>query len=287
MAFGYMSAGKFLTEQAIDYQSFNSKFNYNGSVEHLNYNVAKYVYAPQFIGTFKFLGLDNYCEAIIPFGKVSMSSKFNYSRGGLDDPEIYYGIYAYHHNGNGKESSLIINIMPQLSITFPYGNWNGSSLVNIGGDEWQFQPALTGVLGVKATEEQKIVLNYAVGFSINKGHPTVNESAINDEGFSYTNPGNNFFTDSFLNYIILNKIDIYGEFSYTKQYDNYGYFIGGSGNIAFGYINDGYQDFIEGIGITYHDGKSLSLDVRALKDMHGENAPDGEYGELDAVYDFK
>ena len=283
MAFAYLIPGKFITEQALDYQSFNSKFNDNGSVGHLSYNVAKYVYAPQFIGTFKFLGLDNYIEAVVPFGKALMSTKFNHSRGGLDDPELYYGIYAYHYNGN----RFMINVLPQLSITFPYGNWNNSSLVNIGGDEWQFQPALTGVLGIKASPEQKIILNYALGYSFNKGHPAVNDSAINDEGFSYTNPGNNFFTDIFLNYIILNKFDIYDEISYIKQYDNYGYFTGGSGGISFGYINNGYQDFIEGLGLTYHYDKSLSFDARALKDMHGENAPDGGYGEFDAVYDFK
>jgi hypothetical protein len=283
MAFGYMPAGKFLTEQALDYQSFNSKFNGGGSVEHLGYNVVKYVYAPQFIGTFKFLGLDNYCEVIIPFGKVLMSTQFNHSRGGLDDPELYYGIYAYHYNG----SRFIINVMPQLSVTFPYGNWNNSSLVNIGGDEWQFQPAATGILGIKAGAGQKVVLNYAVGYSINKGHPTVDESAINDEGFSYTDPGNNIFADVFLNYIILNKFDIYDETSYVKQYDNYGFFIDGSGGISFGYINNGYRDLTEGLGLTYHYDKSLSFDVRALKDMSGENAPDGEYGEFDAVYDFK
>ncbi|MHB1601449.1 MAG: transporter [bacterium] len=287
MAFAYLRSGKFLTEQALDYQSFNSKFNDSGSVEHLSYNVVKYVYAPQFIGTFKFLGLDNYIEAIVPFGKALMSTKCNHSRGGLDDPELYYGIYAYHYSGNGSGNGFIINILPQLSITFPYGNWNNSSLVNIGGDEWQFQPALTGVLGIKASAEQRIILNYAVGYSINKGHPTVNESAINDEGYSYTDPGNDFFTDAFLNYIFLNKFDVYDEVSYTKQYDNYGYFINNYGDTAFGYINGGYQDFIEGLGLTYHYDKSLSFDARALKDMYGENAPDGDYGEFDVVYDFK
>ena len=283
MAFAYLRPGKFITEQALDYQSFNSKFNDKGSVEHLSYNVVKYVYAPQFIGTLNLFGLDNYIEAIIPFGKVLMSTKFNHSRGGLDDPELYYGIYAYHYSGN----RFTINVLPQLSITFPYGNWNNSSLVNIGGDEWQFQPALTGIFGIKAPGGQKIILNYALGYSDNKGHPAVNDSAINDEGFSYTNPGDNFFTDAFLNYVISSRFDIYDEISYIKQYDNYGYFIGGAGNVSFGYINGGYQDLIEGFGLTYHCGKSLSFDARALKDMHGDNAPDGGYGELDAVYDFK
>ena len=283
MAFAYLKPGKFITEQAFDYQSFNSKFNDNGSVTHLSYDVAKYVYAPQFIGTFKLLGLDNYIEAIVPFGKAVMSTKFNHSRGGLDDPELYYGIYVYHYDGSG----LTANFLPQLSITFPYGNWNNSSLVNIGGDEWQFQPALTGIFGIRVAAGQKIILNYALGYSINKGHPNVNYSAIGDEGFSYTNPGNNFFTDAFLNYVILNKFDIYDEISYSKQSDNYGYYIDASGNAVFGYLNGGYQDFIEGLGLTYHYDKSLSFDARALRDIKGENAPEGEYGEFDAVYDFK
>ena|GEM_PF-2225881 len=283
MAFAYLRPGKFITEQALDYQSFNSKFNDNGSVKHLSYNVVKYVYAPQFIGTFNLFGLDNYIEAIVPFGKVLMSTKFNHSRGGLDDPELYYGIYAYHYSG----SRFMINVLPQLSITFPYGNWNNSSLVNIGGDEWQFQPTLTGIFGIKLNGGQKIILNYALGYSVNKGHPTVNDSAINDEGFSYTKPGNNFFTDAFLNYVISSRFDIYDEVSYIKQFDNYGYFLSGGGNVSFGYINGGYQDLVEGLGLTYHYGKSLSFDARALKDIHGENAPDGEYAELDAVYVFK
>ncbi len=282
MAFGYLPPGKLITEQAFDYQSFNSKFDCNGSAEHLKYNVVKYIYAPQLIGTFRFLGADNFYELVIPFGKVLMSSEFNHSRGGLDDPMLYYGIYAYHYDGN----KFTVNVLPQLSITFPYGNWNSSSLVNIGGDEWQFQPALTGIFGVKAADGQKVILNYALGYSINKGHQDIDDSEVDDDGSSFTEPGNNIFTDVFLNYIILNKFDIYDEISYVRQNNNYGYYTDDSGNITFGYVNNGYEDFIEGLGLTYHYDKSLGFDLRALKDISGLNAPDGGYGELDAVYDF-
>lgn len=282
MSFSYVPPGKLITEQAFDYQAFNSKFDDNGSIKHLGYHIAKYVYAPQLIYTFKAFGFDNYSELVLPFGKAVISSRPGRGSYGLDDPVAYYGIYVWR--GNSK--SYFFDFMPQLSVTFPYGNWNPSSLVNIGGDEWQFQPVASGVMGFKLNENTEAALNFAAGYSINKGHPSVNDFAVDNDGFSYTNPGNNFFCDIFLNFI-KGDMDIYDETVYVSQENNYGYFDGASGNMAYGFINSGYQDFIDGLGVSYHYKKSLTLDLRALKDLHGYNAPDGGYGELDAVYDFK
>ena len=301
MPFGYTPPGKFWSPDFFTFQTWNHTFDNNGHVVPTSpkfgpFSITKEIFLAEAIWTFKFLDLDNYFQVVVPAGSVSQNitntlastkdGAFSNSATGIGDTLLYYGIYAYH----GASGILSYNVFPEVSLTVPDGNWNSNSPVNIGGDEWQIQPTLTGQFAVKTAGKQSLVLNYALGWSKNEGHSSINMGSLAVGNPSYTQPGNNIFADFYLDYIISPKLYIYNETAYTRQYDNYGYTNStpASSTItpSYGLLNKGYQDIATGGGLAYHYSPKLLLDGRVLKDIHGENGPDGWYGMVDAVFFF-
>ncbi len=289
-AFGVTPPDKFITFQGLTYQTFGSVFTNTGSVENKPAQTDKFVFLPEFIWTKNILGITNFFEVVTPVGSASQNitnadqpssqpSNFSNSSGGLGDILLFYGIYSKNYSyGN-----FGFNFFPQISFTVPTGQWSSDSSVNIGGDEWQIMPTLAGQLAYKLPAKQSIALDYALGYSKNEGHSTINVS----EPVSYTDPGNNIFLDAYLNYFITPKLDIYNETAYVKQFDNYGYINTSYGTVnAYGLINNGYKDVISGFGVDYHFTPAFQLDGRVLKDLHGDNGPDGYYGMVDIIMAF-
>ena len=201
---------------------------------------------------------------------------------------VYEGVstktYSY---GN-----LSANLFPQVSFTVPAGNWNNDSTMNLGGDEWQIMPTLTGQIAYQLPSNMKLALDYAIGYSYNEGHSTINMAEVNNCnskgvcGTSTTNPSNNFFADGFLNYYITPSLDIYNETTYVKQGANDGYQgIPHDGTPVYTQINNGYKDVATGFGIDYHI-KNIMIDARVLRDLHGDNGPDGVYSQVGLIMVF-
>lgn len=289
-AFGVTPPDKFITFQGLTYQTFGSVFTNNGSVKHNSFQTDKFVFLPEFIWTKNIFGATSFFEVVTPAGSASQNitntnqssgqpSNFSNSSGGLGDFLLFYGIYSKNYSyGN-----FGFNFFPQISLTVPTGQWNSDSSVNIGGNEWQIMPTLSGQFTYKLPANQSIALDYAIGYSKNEGHSTVNVA----EPLSFTAPGNNIFIDGYLNYFITPKLDIYNETAYVKQFDNYGYINSSHGAAqTYGLINNGYKDVISGLGIDYHFTPSIQLDGRILKDLHGDNGPDGIYSMADIIMAF-
>ncbi|MGC8554117.1 MAG: transporter [Candidatus Acidulodesulfobacterium sp.] len=289
-AFGITPPNKFITFQGLTYQTFGSHFTNTGAVENNSAQTDKFVLLPEFIWTKNILGITNFFEVVTPLGSAannitvanqpsSQPSNFSNSSGGLGDILFFYGIFSKNYSyGN-----INFNFFPQISITMPTGQWNPDSSVNIGGDEWQIMPTITGQITYKLPVQQSVAFDYALGYSKNEGHSTINVA----EPASYTDPGNNIFLDTYLNYFITPKLDLYNESAYIKQFNNYGYINSSHGTINnYGLINNGYKDVISGFGIDYHFTPTFQIDGRVLKDLHGDNGPDGYYGMVDIIASF-
>lgn len=289
-AFGTAPAGKFITFQGLTYQSFGSVFTNSGSVKHNGFNTAKFVFLPEFIWTRKILGVTNFFEVVTPVGSVSRNiteinqpasqpSNFSNSSGGIGDILLFYGIFSKKF----EYKNVSVDFFPQVSITIPTGQWSSDSTVNIGGNQWQIMPALTGQVSYLLPDNRSLALDYAAGYSKNEGSSTVNVTGSS----SITDPGDNIFLDLYLNFFATGKLDIYNETALVKQFDNYGYDNLNYGmNQAYGLINNGFKDVVSGFGADYHFTRSFQIDGRVLKDLHGDNGPDGFYGMVDIVMAF-
>ncbi len=291
-AFGTPPANKFITYQMMTYEAFGSVFTNTGSVKNLPASVTRYVYLPEFIWTNSLLNSNatNLFEVIVPFGQATQhlsnpSSQYENSSTGLGDILVYEGVSSKTYS----DGNLSANIFPQVSITVPAGNWNDDSSINLGGDEWQIMPTLTGQIGYNLPANMALKLDYAIGYSYNEGHSAINMAEVHPvNGASTTNPGNNFFTDIFLNYYITPALDIYNETSYVNQGANNGYKNIGTTdtpNLQYMQINNGYKDVASGFGIDYHI-KNIMLDARVLRDLHGDNGPDGFYSQVGLIMVF-
>lgn len=282
-AFSVAPPDKFITFQGITYQTWGSAFSNNGSVTHLSGQTDKFVFLPEFIWTRKILGITNFFEVVTPVGSASQNtpeSSAPNSSNGLGDIMFFYGIFSKNYSAG----NLSYDFFPQISFTVPTGQWNSNSAVNIGGNTWQIMPALTGQISYELPAKESVALDYAVGYSKNQGISTIDTAP---GAVSYTDPGNNIFADFYLNYFIVPKLDIYNETAYIKQFDNYGYKTGTTGTAgSFGLLNNGYKDVASGFGIDYHFTKSFQGDARVLKDLHGDNGPDGYYGMIDVIMAF-
>ncbi len=289
-AFGTPPANKFMTYQMMTFESFGSVFTNTGAVKNLPDNVTRYVYLPEFIWTNSLLNSNatNLFEVIVPFGQATQhisnpsSDQFENSSTGLGDILVYEGISSKTYS----DGNLSANIFPQISFTVPAGNWSNDSSVNLGGDEWQIMPTLTGEFAYNLPSNMALKLDYAIGYSYNEGHATINRAEVASlGGASITDPGNNFFTDIYLNYYITPALDIYNETSYVNQSSNNGYENTGAGNPVFMEVNRGYKDVASGFGIDYHI-KNVMLDARVLRDLHGDNGPDGFYSQVGVIIVF-
>lgn len=292
-AFGTPPANKFITYQMMTYEAWGSTFNNNGQTVNSPATISRYVYLPEFIWTNKIFntGLTNLFEVIVPFGQATQhksspqvtinSQIYNYSNSssGLGDILVYEGVSTKTYS----DGNLSANLFPQVSFTVPAGNWNNDSTINLGGDEWQIMPTLTGQIAYQLPSNMKLALDYAIGYSYNEGHSAINMAEVNTGGASITNPSNNFFADGFLNYYITPYLDIYNETTYVKQGANDGYI--GKGTPVYTQINNGYKDVATGFGIDYHI-KNIMIDARVLRDLHGDNGPDGVYSQVGLIMVF-
>lgn len=295
-AFGTPPANKFITYQMMTYEAYGSVFTNTGSVKNLPASITRYVYLPEFIWTKSLFNsnLTNLFEVIVPFGQAtqhlsSTSPQYENSSSGLGDILVYEGVSSKTYS----DGNLSANTFPQVSITVPAGNWNDDSSVNLGGDEWQIMPTLTGEFTYNLPSDMALKLDYAIGYSYNEGHSAINFAetylpASEGGGASTTNPGNNFFADIFLNYYITSALDIYNETSYVKQGANNGYEnVGTTTSPVYQYmqVNNGYKDVASGFGVDYHI-KNIMLDARVLRDLHGDNGPDGFYSQVGLIMTF-
>lgn len=285
-AFGTPPANKFITYQMMTYEAFGSVFTNTGSVKNLPASVTRYVYLPEFIWTNSLLNSNatNLFEVIVPFGQATQhlsnpSSQYENSSTGLGDILVYEGVSSKTYS----DGDLSANIFPQVSFTVPAGSWNNDSSINLGGDEWQIMPTLTGEFAYNLPSDMALKLDYAIGYSYNEGHSAINMAEVNEGGASITNPGNNFFADIFLNYYITPALDIYNETSYVNQGANNGYV--GNDAPVYMQVNNGYKDVASGFGIDYHI-KNVMLDARVLRDLHGDNGPDGFYSQVGLIMMF-
>ncbi len=286
-AFAVLPANKFVTIQSFTYQTWGAVFNKNGIATNISNTENRYVFLSEYVWTHKLLGLTNFFEFLLPFGNATANAtpsnpSYENSSSGIGDPLLYYGVYAYNYNS----ANFGFNIFPQISVTVPAGNWSNNSTVNLGGDEWQIQPALTGEFDFKTNLSflKQVAMSYAVGFSKNEGHSSINMANLNNNGVSITDPGNNIFGDVFINFFILPNLDIYNETTGVRQYNNYGY--KNAAEPEFQLLNSGYIDVATGAGIDYHIKNNIQLDFRVLRDIHGKNGPDGFYSEGDIIIAF-
>ncbi|MHB1680065.1 MAG: transporter [bacterium] len=298
VAFGVIPPNKFITSQGLTYTAFGSKFLNSGASTKISSPISRFVFLPEFMWTKKIFNVTNFFEVVTPFGsavqhQTNLPTNTNYQNngasGGIGDFLLFYGIFS----NNYSFGNLSLNFFPQISITIPTGQWSSNSSVNMGGNEWQIMPALAGQIAYKLPANQMIALDYAVGYSYNEGHSTVNIAEVDNGDPSFTNPGNNYFADIYLNYFILPNLNIYNETSYVKQSNNYGYQCLNNANcsttpsdIQYGLVNKGYQDVASGFGIDYHVSKTMQIDGRILHDLHGENGPNGYYSMIDVIMAF-
>lgn len=316
-AFSMHKPGIFTSFDAVQYSGFNSVFNENG-VKLSKPLQEQFIFIPAFIFTYIFLGKVNFFEMSFPSGRqftqgdipeklsgggynIMAVNDYHLVGGGIGSPVVFYGIEVY----NGRIGNIRYNFMPMAAAVIPNG-WSENSVNNVGVAGFSLEPALTGSVAYKAEGRFNLAIDYAVGESFNMGHGSINYAEATQAApassnssltssptgtGSYTNPGNNFFADTYLRLIFSGRFEIFNETVYESQTSNYGWFNSNSLKepsiaLKYGFLNNGYQALMTGFGISCGI-KKIILDARYLETLHAKNGPDMSLGLLSVTIPFK